>query len=175
MADFYGDNEISREMDILLKRWMGRVFGEMEDLEQAVRSGQLSGRWNFKPIKGPGVKGYVAYGQFQTGDRPSSIRYPVENAKDAMRKPLTDIFDGEKNVKIYIEVPGVEKQDIQLDLIEGSLEVKAKNFHKTVKLPSGGLDLEKASSKYKNGVLEVIVPKVQKTSDDEKRRTIRIE
>lgn len=175
MADFYGDNDVFREMDILLKRWMGRVFGEMEDLEQAVRSGQLKGRWNFKPIERPGVKGYVAYGQFQTGDRLPSIRYPVENAKDAIRKPLTDIFDEEKNVKIYIELPGVEKQDIQLDLIEGSLEVKAKNFHKTVQLPSGGLNLEKASSKYKNGVLEVIIPKVQKASDNEKRRTIRIE
>lgn len=174
MADFYGDNEVFREIDALLKRWMERAFSEMGNLEQAVRNGQLNGRWNFKPITGPGVKGYVAYGQFQTGDRPPSIRYPLEDVKDAIRKPLTDIFDEEKNVKIYIEVPGVEKQDIQLDITEEALDVKAKKFHTTVKLPSG-LDHEKASSKYTNGVLEVIIPKVQKSPDDEKRRTISVE
>ena len=78
-------------------------------------------------------------------------------------EPLTDVFDDENTIKIYMEVRGEDKKDIQLNVTAGKFEVKAKNFYKIINLPTSNIDLEKASSKYKNGVLEAVIPKKAKT------------
>jgi len=41
------------------------------------------------------------------------------------------------------------------------VEVKAKKFYKVIHVP-GNIDVEKASSKYNNGVLTVIIPKKER-------------
>jgi len=79
------------------------------------------------------------------------------------------------NARAYVELPGVEKNDIQLDVTDGRAEVKAKNFHKVLDLPTKDVEFEKASANYKNGVLEVIIPKTKKTAREEKKKTIKIE
>ncbi len=166
----YEDDEVFRDINSFYKRLMERMFKEMEDFEKAVRSGQLRGSWDVKPINKPGVRGYVAKGQFQLG-KPMSIPKHVREE----REPLTDVFEENENVKIYMELPGIDKSDIQLNVTEGVIEVKAKNFFKKVKLPVEDIDLEKVAASYKNAVLEVTVPKVRKTVEDEKKRTIKIE
>ena len=86
-----------------------------------------------------------------------------EKALKEIREPLTDVFEEDKAVKIYVELPGEEKDDIQLNVTEGKVEVKAKRFHKMIEVPTRNIDIEKASSKYKNGVLEITVPKKEKS------------
>jgi len=47
--------------------------------------------------------------------------------------------------------------------------------HQDLVKAAKNVDLEKATASYKNGVLEVKIPKIQKAVEDEKKRTIRIE
>ncbi len=172
MVDYFEDDEVFRDIDSFYKHLMKRMFKEMDDFEKAVRSGSLKGSWNIKPINKPGVRGYVARGQFQLGSEP---RHVPRVALKEKREPLTDVFEEAENVKIYIELPGVDKNDIQLDVTDGFVEAKAKNFAKTVEIPTGNIDFTKATANYKNGVLQVSIPKINNTIKDAKKRSIKIE
>jgi len=164
-------DEFFRNPDSYFKKLSERMFKEMEEIEKAIRSGKLQGEWEVKPIEEPGVKGYVARGRFQLGE-PLTI---PKHAIDEVREPLTDIFEEQYHVKLYVELPGVEKNDIQLNVTEGRAEVKAKNFYKVIDLPTRDIEFEKATANYKNGVLEVMIPKTKKTVSEEKKKTINIE
>ena len=164
-------DEIFRDTDSYFKKLSERMFKEMEEIEKAIRSGKLHGEWEVKPIEEPGVKGYVAHGRFQLGE---PLTLPKQ-AIDEVREPLTDVFEEKDHVKLYVELPGVEKDDIQLNVTEGRAEVKAKNFYKVVDLPTRHVESEKATANYKNGVLEVTIPKTKKTVSEEKKKTIKIE
>jgi len=164
-------DEIFRDTDSYFKKLTERMFKEMEEIENAIKSGKLEGEWEVKPIEEPSVKGYVARGRFQLGE-PLTV---PKHAIDEVREPLTDVFEEQDHVKLYVELPGVEKNDIQLNVTEGRAEVKAKNFYKVVDLPTRDIEFEKAVANYKNGVLEVMIPKTKKTVSEEKKKTIKIE
>ena len=166
-----GHDDAFSDMDSYFKKLTERMFKEMEEFEKAIRSGKLQGEWEVKPIDKPGVKGYVAQGRFQLGE-PLTV---PKHALDEVREPLTDVFEDKDCVKLYVELPGVEKNDIQLNVTQGKAEVKAKNFYKLIDLPTKDVEFEKVSANYKNGVLEVVIPKVKKTVEEEKKKTIKIE
>lgn len=172
MVNNYNDDEIFRDVNSFYKRMMERVLKGMEDYEKIFQSGDLKGNWEFKPINKPGLKGYVARGHFQTDDKPVTFS---GRALEEKRDPLTDVFEQGDKVTIYMELPGIEKSDIQLNVTERTVDVKAKNFMKSVEMPTENVDLERATASYKNGVLTVTVPKLQNTAEDEKKRTIKIE
>jgi HSP20 family protein len=172
MVEYFEDDEAFRDINSFYKRLMERIVNDMKDFEEAVSSGRLKGTWNVEPVNKPGVRGYVARGKFQTENEP--ILATKTDLKEEIREPLTDVFEEKEHVKVYMELPGVEKNDIQLNVTESAVEVKAGDFAKTVRLPAGNVDSEKAAANYKNGVLEVTIPRIQKAVD-EKKRTIRIE
>lgn len=173
MVDYFEDDAVFRDIDSFYKRLTERMFREMQGFERSIRDGRLKEQWDIRPIQGPGIRGYTARGHFQLGDYPTRIPRRLTEEK---RDPLTDVFEEDENIKIYIELPGVEKEGIQLNVTERSAEVKAGNFFKTVELPSRNVDFEKSTANYKNGVLEITIPKIKKTpSEDEKKRTIKIE
>ena len=78
------------------------------------------------------------------------------------REPLVDIVETEAEVRVVAELPGVEKTDIKLHGTEDSLEIAVDTpqykYGKEVQLPTKVL-VRDARSTYKNGVLEVILPK----------------
>mgnify|MGYP001765949009 CR=1 FL=1 len=80
-------------------------------------------------------------------------------------EPLVDVIDSKDAVKIYAELPGVEKGDIDLSATESSLTISVhgekKRYHKEVDLPQK-VNPDTAKATYKNGVLEVCVGKVVK-------------
>jgi len=164
-------DEIFRDRDSYFKKLSERMFKEMEEIEKAIRSGKLQGEWEVKPIEEPGAKGYVARGRFQLGE---PLTFPKQ-AIDEVREPLTDVFEDKDYVKLYVELPGVEKNDIQLNVTEGRAEVKAKNFYKVIDLPTRDVEFERATANYKNGVLEVTIPKTKKTVSEDEKKTIKIE
>lgn len=173
MVEYSEDDEVFRDINSFYKRLMERMFKEIQEFGENIGSEQLKGTWDVKPINEPGVEGYVARGQFQTGSQPTLT--PRSTLEEEVREPLTDVFEEKEHVKVYLELPGVEKSDIQLNVTESVVEVKAGSFAETVKLPTVDVDTEKALASYKNGVLEVTIPKVQKTDDEGKKRTIRME
>jgi HSP20 family protein len=164
-------DETFRDIDAFYKKLTERMFRQMEEIDKAIQSGRLKGEWDVRPIEKPGVRGYVAQGRFQLGE-PLTI---PKQALDETREPLTDIFEDKEHVKLYVELPGVEKDDIQLNVTDKQAEIKAKNFYKTIDLPTRNVEFEKATANYKNGVLEVKISKKKTAASEEKKKTIKIE
>ena len=107
-----------------------------------------------------------------------------------MRPPRVDVFDGEENVVIRAEVPGVDKKDLEISVNDTSVAIKGKvvrgakeekgeywrceigsgEFIRNVALPCA-IDGSKASAHLKDGMLELTLPKVEKS----KRHTVKID
>jgi len=87
---------------------------------------------------------------------------PKGPAVEEEREPITDLFDEKEEVRIYAEMPGVNEEEIKLDLSDDILDISAKNhdkkYHKEVLLPSK-VKAETLTSNYKNGILEVRIKK----------------
>ncbi len=100
-----------------------------------------------------------------------------------------DIIDEGDRFRIVVDLPGFNKEDINVYVENGDLVIKAerkeekeeegRNFirkerkygevYRRVSLPSE-VDIDKISAKYNNGVLEIIIPKVEK-----EKKVIKIE
>ncbi len=80
------------------------------------------------------------------------------------REPLVDVMETNGDVRVVVELPGVEKSDIKLHGTEDSLEISVDTvnykYGKEVKLPAK-VKVKEAKSTYKNGVLEVVIPKME--------------
>ncbi len=80
------------------------------------------------------------------------------------REPLVDVVETNGEIRVVVELPGVEKTDIKLNGTEDTLEINVDTpqykYGKEVTLPSK-VKVKEANSTYKNGVLEVILPKVE--------------
>lgn len=88
------------------------------------------------------------------------------------REPLVDVMEEEKDLVIVAELPGVEKEDINLHASENHLTVSVdtteRKYHKELRLPTK-VDSKSARASHKNGVLEVRLKKLlKKTLDGEK-------
>ena len=80
------------------------------------------------------------------------------------REPLVDVVETDSEIRVVVELPGVEKTDIKLHGTEDSLEISVDTphykYYKEVTLPAK-VKVKEAKSNYKNGVLEVILPKAE--------------
>ena len=80
------------------------------------------------------------------------------------REPLVDIVDTENEIHVVVELPGVEKTDIKLhgtdDSLTISVDTPQSKYFKEVELPAK-VKVKEANSSYKNGVLEVVLPKAE--------------
>lgn len=87
-------------------------------------------------------------------------------------EPITDTIVGDKEIFVTLEMPGVEKKDIDLEVKKDAVSVNAKaedrNYHKEVELPHE-VDPEKAKATYHNGVLEVVIPLLGRLKDKGKK------
>ena len=74
------------------------------------------------------------------------------------REPLVDVLDEGDYLLVIVELPGVEKQgihmDIEGDMLEITAEAKDRKYRKEVLLPSP-VDQGSLESSYRNGVLEI--------------------
>lgn len=106
------------------------------------------------------------------------------------KMPKVDIIDREKELLIRAELPGVEKKDLDISMTDSSVTIKAKSryeekeekgdyyrseisqgaYCRTVGLPAE-VDMEQAKTAFKDGVLELTVPKLESSQ----RRTIKVE
>ncbi len=101
----------------------------------------------------------------------------------------TDISETEDNVFINIDMPGVEKENIDLILTEDSISVKAKRKQEELEEKEGffrrersykGYNIyttlpakivpETAEAEYKKGVLKVKVKKAKKAKEKQKKK-----
>ena len=84
------------------------------------------------------------------------------------REPLTDVIEGETDVSVTVEIPGVEKNDIDLHATEDKLEITVdtpqRKYHKIVNLPADVIP-KTTKATYKNGVLDVTITIKKKKKD----------
>ncbi len=80
------------------------------------------------------------------------------------REPLVDVMNEQERFRIFVELPGVDKEGVKLDVAEDSVEIKTedeKKFYKMIYLESP-VDPDSAKALYKNGVLTLELDKKEK-------------
>jgi len=80
------------------------------------------------------------------------------------REPLVDVMSEKDKYKIFAELPGVEKDQVKLDVADDSVQIKTddeKKFYKMIYLDST-IDPESAKASYKNGILTLELDKKEK-------------
>jgi HSP20 family protein len=85
------------------------------------------------------------------------------------REPLVDVMDDKDRYRIFAELPGVEKDNITLDVAEDSIEISTKDdkkFYKMIPLESA-VNADSTKASYKNGVLTVELEKTDKRKGKE--------
>lgn len=104
--------------------------------------------------------------------------------------PNVEISDGEKEIKVTAEVPGLEEKDIEVLLNEGVLTLKGEKRSETEdkekqfserfygrferRIPLGyEVQEDKVDARFRNGVLTVTLPKSEKAQSQLKRIAIK--
>ena len=85
------------------------------------------------------------------------------------REPLVDVMDEKDKYKIFVELPGVDKEKVKLDVAEDSVQLKTeddKKFYKMINLDSA-VDPDSSKASYKNGVLTLELEKKEKRTGKE--------
>lgn len=161
--------DVFREMEDLMTREFGELSAKApKELvrERTLPSGAKVKQW------GPFVYGYsITVGP----DRRPQIREfgnikpetrmgrPHLGIKER-REPLADVMTADNEVRVFIELPGVEKKDIKLQGTENSLTVSVetpqRRYHRKLQMPVR-VNPKTAKSSYKNGVLEVTIKKMK--------------
>ena len=129
--------------------------------------------YGYSVTVGPDGKPKVReFGNFKAETR---MGKPYIDVKEK-REPLADVMTTDDEVRVIVELPGVEKKDIKLSGTEEKLTISVdtpeRKYFKEVELPAK-IDSQKATSTYKNGVLDITVPK--KKEEKPKGETINIE
>ncbi|HUT28064.1 MAG TPA: archaeal heat shock protein Hsp20 [Methanomassiliicoccales archaeon] len=105
------------------------------------------------------------------GDLPPIEHHPSDPGQ---REPLIDIIEEEARIKVIIELPGVDKEDIDLRSEGRDLSISAdtemKKFSKRIDLPCDVIS-DSAIAEYNNGVLTVVIDKIPR-ADQGQRITI---
>lgn len=94
--------------------------------------------------------------------------------EEAAREPLTDVLEGDREVAVTIELPGVEKGDVQLHVAEEVVTVrveKGRRYHKAIQLPAKVIP-SSAKATFKNGILDVTLQRKQERADPGHRVSI---
>lgn len=130
------------------------------------------------------------------GERPALTgktgQVPAEKERTLIGTPPVDLIDKKNSLVLKSEMPGVKKKDIKITVtddevslsgkVEQTKEEKRENYYhceraynswqRTIPLPIK-VQSDKAKAAYKDGVLEVTLPKSEEAK--EKRKEIRID
>jgi len=155
--------EIFREMEEMMERELGEFSKRTpKDLirERTLPDGSKVREW------GPFVYGYSMkigpdgkpqmreFGNIKPGARFGKPRIDIKEE----REPLTDVMTTDDEVKVIVELPGVEKEDVKIRGTENKLTISVdtpqRKYYKEIDLPTS-VDPKEAKSTYKNGVLDV--------------------
>ncbi len=106
--------------------------------------------------------------------------------------PQVDVADAGKEIKVSVELPGLDDKDIEVSLTKETLTIKGEkreekeekgkdyyrsersfgSFTRTIPLPFE-IDAEKAEASFKKGVLTVSLPKTKRVISETKKVAIK--
>lgn len=110
-----------------------------------------------------------------------------------LRTPRMDIYEEKGNVIAEVELPGVDPKDIDIEVKDNLLKVEAKKeekkeekekgyyrkeiskgyYKRVVPLPVE-VKGEKAEASYENGLLKIVIPKVEKKKEEKKGIKVKV-
>jgi HSP20 family protein len=135
---------------------MDKHFEDFEkDLEEAVKSSIFRGRGDARP--------FVAGFSFNLGpEGKPSVQIFGDNParRDGYRSPISEQVVDEKDsaLRLLLEMPGVEKQDIKVDATDENAVITAeresKKYRAQVNLIAE-VEPDSGKAEYKNGILEI--------------------
>ena len=155
------------EKNLAEKMWSMNPFGDMEHWFQ-----EHFPNWFSTPFQAP----WPTLG---------NLRPPFSG-----RWPKVDLVERDNEVMVKAELPGVTKENLEVSMTDHSVTIHATTSHeekeekgqyyrreishgefeRTVPLPDG-VNVDEAKANFKNGVLELVVPKTKSTP----RKTVKVE
>ncbi|MCD6480921.1 MAG: Hsp20/alpha crystallin family protein [Thermoplasmata archaeon] len=162
--DWFDDwmfDDIFREFDERFRRmshYMNRIMrdameGKMPSPEEG---GPFIYGWSMRI--GPDGKPHIQ----EFGNIPGKTG--ATGIQEEVREPLVDVIESDDKISVTAEVPGVSKEDIELEVVDDVLRIKVdtenRKYYKEVKLPAE-VDEKSAKATYQNGVLDVELKKLK--------------
>lgn len=115
--------------------------------------------------------------------------FPSQASLPALKQPRVDVLDLGDALQVVADMPGVRKEDIEINLTLERVEISAESsteterkeedytyrergyasYRRMLDLPADVLP-DKAEASFKNGVLEVTLPKKEPTEAEKKTR-----
>jgi HSP20 family protein len=106
--------------------------------------------------------------------------------------PQADVSETAKEVRVTVELPGMEEKDLEVSFLDGALTIKGEKneeheeekgdvyrserrygrFERTIPLPAE-VDVDNVKASFKKGVLKITLPKTREGQSN--RRLIQIE
>jgi HSP20 family protein len=86
-----------------------------------------------------------------------------------------DLYEDKDNTYVRADLPGVDRADIGVELVDGYLNIRATRktrqgereesfaLNRSVSVPDAAVQTEKISAAYENGILTVTLPKREET------------
>jgi len=122
--------------------------------------------------------------------QPFHLEMPRWPEMAEMKIPKVDVIDRETDIVVKAELPGVNRDDIDVSMTDSSVTIKGSTSHeekeekgnyyrcemsrgsfsRTVALPSN-VDADKARATFNDGILELTIPKEEKSH----RKSITVE
>jgi HSP20 family protein len=122
----------------------------------------------------------------------SAFLTPTRLSTDIIRQPLVDLADNGKEYVVTAELPGITKEDLNVEVTENSIEISSEkkteekeekegyirrerrysNFYRSIPLPDDILP-GKADAELKEGVLTVKLPKAKPEEKKGKRLPVK--
>ena len=165
---FFGDHFNQSPQDIfdLFKKQVRQMQQEMNRFnqynnQQSENKPRIYG-WSY--YMGPDGKPH--YQEFSnTDDIPNMPQMPNQKTPELSTEktePFIDVIDGKKEIYITVEIPGVDKENIDVELTKDTLTLDVKDpergFTKEVDLPAE-VNKKPVEAKYNNGVLSITLKK----------------
>ena len=121
-----------------------------------------------------------------------STTYPEDDISMSTWRPSVDIYDTEHSIVINVELPGINKESISVDVKGNFLTLRGERtddreiieeryyrrersfgtFHRVFTLPSE-IDPDKIKARFKDGVLEIEIPRPE--AENPKKITVNVE
>ena len=110
-----------------------------------------------------------------------------------MRAPKADLYESDGNIVVEFELPGVDPKDIDLEVKDNMVKIEAKSEEKKEEKKKGYYKKElsrgyykrvlplpvevqdkKAEASYDNGVLKIVIPKVEEKKKESRKVQIKV-
>lgn len=96
-----------------------------------------------------------------------NTRSAAPQQEGGVREPLTDVLEGDREVAVTVELPGVAKEDVNLHVSEDRVTIRVetgRKYYKEIQLPSPVVP-KTTKATFKNGVLDLTIARAEPRED----------